>query len=201
LLEASSGSFSSTRACAREGCPYRHPISQAPRLALELLRGVAPATRLSLMSPGSIPDELGNEPELSSGSLCYTRAHARGGCCRLSTRSRPVRHARRGPKVASATAGPITAWTENAASSSDARVVPASAPAAQSPPRRARNRRRATRSGRPASRVDHDHLISLGGGRETGVELRVDYRQSTAEEGCRRRCLEQLAGDDLLDHA
>jgi hypothetical protein len=51
------------------------------------------------------------------------------------------------------------------------------------------------------SRVDQDHLVLVGGGRDAGVELRVDHRQSTAKAGRRGRHLEQVAGDDILDHS
>ena len=47
--------------------------------------------------------------------------------------------------------------------------------------------------------LDQNHLVLVGGGRDAGVEFRVDHRQSTAEAGRGGRDLEQVAGDDLLN--
>ena len=50
------------------------------------------------------------------------------------------------------------------------------------------------------SAVDNDDLPRVGGWRKTGVELCVDHRQPTAKASRRGWRLEQVAGDDLLNH-
>jgi hypothetical protein len=52
-------------------------------------------------------------------------------------------------------------------------------------------------TGADALRVDHDHFVLIGGGREAGVELRVHDRQSSAEAGRRGRHLEKVIRDDF----
>src|SRR5215218_9941333 len=52
----------------------------------------------------------------------------------------------------------------------------------------------------PRSRLDEDNLVLIGGWRDAGVELGIDHRQETAKAGRGGRHLEQLAGDDLVDH-
>jgi hypothetical protein len=45
----------------------------------------------------------------------------------------------------------------------------------------------------------HHNLVSIGGGRDAGVELRVDHREPIAKTGGRDRHLEEVAGDDPGD--